>query len=308
MRSLGTGTSCSSAGRAASAGTGQRVAGGWWGFGGFLWLGGGSAAGPTHVGTHLPLCAWHPVVAGQRHGQPQRLGPPCPAQAVARWHQGAPGGSFSLCGWTGDSHREARGLVAHPQGLHQGSVTVLVSPSWHEDGQGTCSAGPRQAGDKAGPWQQWQWPLPAAAPGLLRLFLGTRMREGFARSCFLLKKTPVGKKTPQNNPRDPSPDTCSPPAALLDSRNQLVLGCAWRGFGCQSQPWADVAAQLWLGLGRRTRGAGGLCVTAQHREGSGHGAGGAGSLSATAQHGAGFGVQGQGCKRPLLPSLAWSRV
>lgn len=56
---------------------------------------------------------------------------------------------------------EARGLMAHPQDLHQGSVTVPVSLAWHMDGQGTCRAGSRQAGDKAGPWQE----LLAAASG-----------------------------------------------------------------------------------------------------------------------------------------------
>lgn len=96
---------------------------------------------------------------------------------------------------------EARGLIAHPQGLHQGSVTVLVSLSWHMDGQGTGSAGCRQAGDKAGPWQECQWPPPAAAPALLRLFLDMFMHKGFARSCFLLRKTQWGRKHPKTTPR-----------------------------------------------------------------------------------------------------------
>lgn len=160
------------------------------------------------------------------------LEPPCPAQVWCgdiRGHQ--VGVSVSVVEWGQPPNAvvapEAHGLIAHPLGLHQGSVTVLVSLSWHMDGQGTGSAGCRQAGDKAGAWLECQWPPPAAAPALLRLFLDMFMHKGFARSCFLLRKNPVGKKTPQNNSQDPSPDTCSPPAVLLDSRNQFVLGCAW---------------------------------------------------------------------------------
>lgn len=64
-----------------------------------------------------------------------------------------------------------------------------------------------------------------------------------------------------------------------------VLG---QGLGFNPSPMADVAAQVWLGLGCRTRGAGGLCTMAQHREG--------------------FSTQGRGCRQPFHHSSAQSRI
>lgn len=199
VRSLGTGTSCSFATWSPNAGAEQRVVGGWWGLGEFLWI----RHGPM-VGTHLSLCVWHPVVAGQCHGQQQWLGPPCPAQAMVWWHQGTPGGSFSVCSWTGDSHQmwcpQAGGLTASLQGLHQGSitgVTVLDKAQAVQD--------PHRQGTRLVPWQEWQWPLPVAAPVLLRLFLGMCMCMGFARSCFLLsEEEKIPKTTPEIHPLTPA--------------------------------------------------------------------------------------------------------
>lgn len=170
-----------------------------------LCVGGGPVMGAMHVGTHLSLCMWHPVVAGQCHGQPQWLAPPWPAQAMVWWHQGTPGGSFSLWIGLGTATRCGgctRGTWAHgtPAGsapgiCHCASVTGLAH-GWTRHMQCRVQTG---RGQRLAPGRSC-WPLPVAAPVLLRLFLGSCMCKGFACSCFLLGKTPVGKKNPQNTP------------------------------------------------------------------------------------------------------------
>lgn len=195
---------------------------------------------PMHVGTHLSLCVWHPVVAGQCHGQQQQLD----LLALPRlWHggiRGLPVGvSVSVAGLGTPTEC---GVPRHVGSLHAHRVCTrdpsLVSPSWTRHVQCRIQAGrgqgwsPGRSG--SGPRQEWQWSLPVAAPVLLRLFLGTHRCKGFARSCFLLRKIPVGKKKTLKHPlrsllthADPQHQFCW---------NQLMLGCAWRGLGCQSQP------------------------------------------------------------------------
>lgn len=140
-----------------NAGTEERVTGGWWGLGELLWIGDGPVVGPRACGdTSVPLpvapsggraVSWPATVAGTSL--------PCPgcgmvASGDSRWE------SRSLQLNWGQPPKvvaapEARGLIAQLRGLRQGSVTGLVSPSWHMDGQGTCRVGSRRAGDKAGP-------------------------------------------------------------------------------------------------------------------------------------------------------------
>lgn len=45
--------------------------------------------GPSCVGTCLPVCVWHPAVAGQGHSQ--LWWQECPGPGMARWHQGTQG-------------------------------------------------------------------------------------------------------------------------------------------------------------------------------------------------------------------------
>lgn len=196
VRPLGTGTCCSPATRSPNTGTEQRLVGGWRGLGELLWIGDGPVLCPVHVGTHLSLGRWHPAVAGRCHGQPQWLGPPCPAQALAWWHQGTSEGSLSLCSGAGDSGGCTRGSwgPCTPAGFapgigHCASGTVLAQP-WTRHMQGGIQESRGQG-----------WPLAGVAVAAVcgcssstRTFPGTCVCKGFARSCFLLRKTPVRKK------------------------------------------------------------------------------------------------------------------
>lgn len=102
------------------------------GLGEFLWIGGGPVVGPMRVGTHLSLCVWHPVVAGQCHGQQEWLD----LLALPRlWHGGIRGLQVGVSvSVAGLGTATECGVLRHVSSLHTHRVCTrdlsLLSPSW----------------------------------------------------------------------------------------------------------------------------------------------------------------------------------